>query len=202
LPCGGPGVACPPGGAGGGPGRWGLSFWAPGGRPPQAGGQGRTGAIPGWAGGGAARHHAVITPSWRSVRVGVCGHDLGRNAATLGDVETVVPGPFTNRLGIAGRALGGRLAGGPACGCRGPAARLGAGRHHVAERLGILVAQVDLVFLAAKAERDHIRVVSQLGAVEVVDVLDMGLLRHYLPYRWRDLFADYYAPIRVDGHPR
>src|SRR5699024_7950141 len=92
------------------------SYWARAGDRLMTAGYDDTVTIPCWQRGVSARHHAVITPSWRSVRVGVCGHDLGRNAATLGDVETVVPGPFTNRLGIAGRALGGRLACGPACG--------------------------------------------------------------------------------------
>src|SRR6516162_9868743 len=102
---------------------------------------------------------------------------LGRYPAAVLDLDTLRLGPFADLRGVqpAGR--------GPACGARGPTrrgattppCRLDVARHRLAERLGVLGVQVDLVLGTIQRKADGTLC---LTTIDVIDEQGLYLLSH------------------------
>jgi len=119
-------------------------------------------------------------------------HGLG-DAAAVGDLVAVLPGPGSDRRGLLaverlrprprdrGHLLGSAAARRRASGLAG---RGDVRRQRVAQRGGVVVGQVDLVAAAVEAERDRARRSGAVEVVEVVDELHVHLLCHaYFRFR-------------------
>src|SRR5699024_6999029 len=115
----------------------------------------------------------------------------------------VVASPLANSLGIARRRPAGGLPRRP-----GPAPAHTVGVldircHGLPELSRVLIAQIDGVFLALESERDRIGITAEIRSVEVVNVLDLKLLRHLtLSHSDRPAIRGHYAQFRLPVHLR